>query len=189
MELDRFKNTWKELDRRLGRLNDGTDELARRVARGKVRSVQSQLARTFLLNALLALVGIAITVMASKAIGLPLWLTLLMACYMVLMGIFSIIMYTRVHGHDFISEPTLQAVSYALKLHRMRMRFIAVGIGCGAAVLGAFFWFTAKVSGMPVFWGGVTGLAVGAVLGFMKYRRQTCLMRTLTAEVKSLMKN
>lgn len=186
MELDRFKNTWKELDRRLERLSDGTDDTARRVARGKVRSVQSQLARTFLFNGILALVGVVITVMATRILALPMWLTAVMTVYVMLMGGLSMFMYGRVHGHDFISEPTVQAVAYALWLQRLRLRIIAVGLCCGALVLGAFFWVIAADSGMPALYGGLTGLTVGAILGWMKYRRQTLLLRTLTAEIKSI---
>ena len=186
MDFDQLKNTWKEFDRRLDRLENESRQAAIRVARGKVRSGQQKLARSFRINSAIALVGSIITVFCAGTLDLSVWLTCLMVLYLLAMGLASLLFSMKVANHDFMGEPTVKAIEYALRLRRQRLTLVATGAVCGLAVITTFFCQLANAGITPAIWGGATGFVVGLAAGYMKFRRQSQLLRQLTAELKQM---
>lgn len=186
MDLDNLKNTWKEFDRRLDRIEEESRQTALRIARGNVRSGLQKLALSFRINAVIALLATALVFFCSRTLALPGWLTAAFMVYLVCMGMAAFLFSRRVGRHDFLGEPTVRAVEYALSLRRQRLALVAAGIVCGAAVLAAFFFVLASKDLQRAIWGGMTGLAIGAAAGYMKFRHQSRLLRQLTAELRDM---
>lgn len=186
MDLDQLKNTWKEFDRRLERLEDESRRAAERVAQGKVRSGQQKLAASYRLNAVLGPVGACAVFFCAGLLHLPAWLTVALLLFFLGMGALSLIFCRRVARHDFLGEPSVKAVAYALKLRRQRIILCACGILAGAVLLAAFFFVLARAEMAPAIWGAAIGLVLGGVGGYLKFRRQSRLLRELTSELEEM---
>lgn len=173
MDIDELKNTW----------NAQKFNVAPPVNPSGLRRAGdygSRLARRCRRFACLALGAVIPLWMCARYLEFPLWLTVYMCVFMLVMSVLKMVEWQKALGMDFGSQTMREAMESVLRLRRLFNIQLMAGIVAGAPLLTAMLIHYSRVFGAEILMAGIVGALCGMVFGI----HHTLINRRIMSEMQ-----
>lgn len=183
MDLEKLKNTWKQLDGRIARLEAETLATAQRVVSEKVMGSQQRLVRSLRTNALLGLTMPFLGVLMLKVLICPVWIAVVYGLFGIVMAAIGFSFAGYIRKVDFLGIPVVEALAMADRIARMRRDILILSVSMGIVVVGLLMYACYLTGIIESIWGCVAGVIIGGIAGIIKLRHQNSLIRSIKANL------
>lgn len=167
INLDNIKNEWKNLSVKDEWLTDKNRELASKLASERASNYQQKLSRSYRIG----FVGFAFPFLAvtmRHAFDASIMLCVIYSLFGLAVGGYDLWFMHFISKSDYVSMPTVEAMSHASKVVKYQNRATVISILAMIMVLIPLFYEMCKFGDYSIVYGGVAGLIIGLILGIRK---------------------
>lgn len=186
MDIDELKDKWQKMNFDSERLGNDTDRVMSEIKAGKITSAQHSLALNYKRNALGGLCVTALAPLLVITLHFQLWVAIVYGLFGLLMAVLSYDFADSIAMTDYVSQPVVDAMRAVVAMRKRMARIRAIGIVAGCGVLASFFGEIFDKADDTLILSSSIGLAVGLVIGWLKYRHIKRLADELKAQVESM---
>lgn len=183
MNIEDLRRSWNTLDTRVDELEESTRELERRITANRVTTSRDKL-KTIARN-------MAITCFAAIMTSFPLWkmsstMVLILCVFFLVMGGIQVHTYLTTDAINLSRMTVAEALKSVYDLEKMRWRKRALGMITGIPLLLYMLYFFHSIDEPVIFYGGCTGVAVGATIGLIINHRNVELLKEMRRELEDI---
>lgn len=184
-ELNEMRQQMALLKDKLNRQQIVNEQLVRDAVKGRISDLVRMRRRK---RIMLCSCIIFVPAILVKVIGLPAWFACATAIFFIFALFYNEYYMDGIDDHDLTSRGLLQVSQKAARLARQTRRWLWIGIPALFAWLITFCylvnehtWF--EIQDNEIVIGLVTGVAVGAILGFLMYSKQQRMVDELQTAI------
>lgn len=183
MNIEDLRRSWNTLDTRVDELEESTRELERRITANRVTTSRDKL-KTIARN-------MAIACFAAIMTSFPLWkmsstMVLLLCVFFLVMGGIQVHTYLMTDAVNLSRMTVAEALKSVYELEQMRWRKRAFGMLTGIPLLLYMLYFFHSIDEPVIFYGGCTGVAIGATIGLIINHRNVELLKQMRRELEDI---
>ena len=183
MNIEDLRRSWNTLDNRVDELEESTRELERRITANRITTSRDKL-KTIARN-------LAIACFAAIMTSFPLWkmsstMVLILCVFFLVMGGIQVHTYLMTDAVNLSRMTVAEALKSVYDLEKMRWRKRAFGMITGIPLLLYMLYFFHSIDEPVIFYGGCTGVAVGATIGLIINHRNVELLKEMRRELEDI---
>ena len=183
MNIEDLRRSWNTLDNRVDELEESTRELERRITANRITTSRDKL-KTIARN-------LAIACFAAIMTSFPLWkmsstMVLILCVFFLVMGGIQVHTYLMTDAVNLSRMTVAEALKSVYELEQMRWRKRAFGMITGIPLLLYMLYFFHSIDEPVIFYGGCTGVAIGATIGLIINHRNVELLKEMKRELEDI---
>lgn len=183
MNIEDLRRSWNTLDNRVDELEESTRELERRITANRITTSRDKL-KTIARN-------LAIACFAAIMTSFPLWkmsstMVLILCVFFLVMGGIQVHTYLMTDAVNLSRMTVAEALKSVYELEQMRWRKRAFGMITGIPLLLYMLYFFHSIDEPVIFYGGCTGVAIGATIGIIINHRNVELLKEMKRELEDI---
>lgn len=185
IDLDQIKSDWNNILIKNEELERRNRELTRQLANERIKSHQQKIAKNFRIG----YIGFAFPLLAwmlHYTIDASMTLCVIYSLFGLILGAYDIWFLNFVKNTDYMTLPTVEAISHASKIVRYQNRSTVLSLIATAGVLSLLFYEIHLVGDINVTYGGIVGFIIGAAIGTKMCVENHLHARRMLKEIRQL---
>lgn len=175
-DLEQLKKQWQNL-----KPEPAESDLNSCIPTSRLRRSATALGRLRRLYTVISVIGalwIGLTIPVFNALNLPISLSITTTALFALLTALNLLLLTKINRLNLYSLNCVESLRRVLEISRFRSIMKLIGILVSAPVIAWMLWCFRSYS-EPLFYGGITGLVIGLIIGLRNNYLSRRWLRTL----------